>query len=65
MAESEDIHFPMICNWPCILFFMELFYKSKTYLLAFSVSQWLFYNHQSIFHFGQMSILLQRDGNKR
>lgn len=63
MTESEDINFPMICNWPCILFFLssnELFYKRKTYLLTFSVSQWLFYNHQSIFPFGQMLIMLQK-----
>jgi len=41
MAESEDIHFPMIRNWPCILFFVfsnELFYKRRTYLLTFSVA---------------------------
>lgn len=41
MAESEDIYFPKICNWPCILFFpfsSVLFYNRKTYLLNFSVS---------------------------
>lgn len=41
MVESEDIHFPKMCNWPCILFFLfssELFYNRKTYWQNFSVS---------------------------
>lgn len=61
MTESEDIYFPVLCNWPCILYSsFQMNYFIKPHLLTFWVSQWLFYNHQSIFPFDQMLMVLQK-----
>lgn len=65
-ADSEDIHFPKMCNWPYILFFLfssELFYNRKIYLVNFSVSV---LQSSVYFSFWKKANHLQKwDGSKR